>query len=69
MPGDPNQCREHATWCRELAGHTRSADTRATFENLADTWERLAVELEYAQRRRGAGYSPRFDGPPDDRHD
>ena len=49
MPGDPKECRENAVCCREMAACADSAVERETFANLADTWERLAIELETAQ--------------------
>jgi hypothetical protein len=49
MPGDPNECREHADYCRRLAKSATSASGRHTFLDLVDTWERLARELENAQ--------------------
>ena len=49
MPGNPRECREHAANCRHLA-ESASATAREAFLNLANTWERLASELEIAQR-------------------
>jgi hypothetical protein len=49
MPGDPKECRQHAANCRRLADEAGTVLTRETFLNLADTWERLAAELESAQ--------------------
>jgi hypothetical protein len=49
MPGDPKECREHASNCRILAAQATTPSTRATFLNLAEAWERLAAELESAQ--------------------
>jgi len=48
MPGDPQECREHATNCRQLAETATNETARRAFENLAATWERLASELESA---------------------
>ena len=50
VPGDPKQCQRQAARCRELAAHAPNAVSRATFANLAETWDRLAAELENAQR-------------------
>jgi hypothetical protein len=50
MPGDPNECREHAAHCRELAARADTPPARATFLELAKHWERLATELDSAQR-------------------
>ena len=49
MPGDPQECRQHAANCRQLAAEATSVSGRDTFLNLAETWERLARELEGAQ--------------------
>ena len=48
MPGDPNECRQHAVNCTQLAA---AADglARETLIGLAVTWDRLASELESAQ--------------------
>ena len=46
MPGDPRKCREHAATCRQLADSVTGATARKAFLNLAETWERLASELE-----------------------
>jgi hypothetical protein len=50
MPGNPQECRQHATNCRRLAEAASNEAARQTFANLAETWERLASELESAQR-------------------
>jgi hypothetical protein len=47
MPGDPKECREHAANCRLLA--EQSPLGRHHFLDLADSWERLAAELESAE--------------------
>jgi hypothetical protein len=46
MPGDPNQCREHAAHCRQFAANAPNELVAENFSNLALTWERLAAELE-----------------------
>jgi hypothetical protein len=46
MPGDPKECREHAKRCLELAAETSSPLAKARFEELAQTWARLATEIE-----------------------
>jgi hypothetical protein len=50
MPGNPKECRQHAANCRQLAYEASSVLGRNTLLNLADTWERLAAELESAER-------------------
>jgi hypothetical protein len=49
MPGDPKECRKHGATCRRLAETANGPTARQTFLNLADTWERLASELESAK--------------------
>lgn len=49
MPGDPKQCRQHALNCMLLAKRATTEESRQTFHNLAQSWTRLAVELEGAQ--------------------
>ena len=46
MPGDPKECRKNAGCCRQCAARAPNAVAREAFANLADTWDRLAVELE-----------------------
>jgi hypothetical protein len=50
MPGDPHECREHAKRCLEIAANSPSQVTKAKFEDLAETWLRLAGDLESAKR-------------------
>ena len=49
MPGDPKECREHAKECWRLSMSSRSTDAAEHFEELAQTWMRLAVEIERTQ--------------------
>jgi hypothetical protein len=49
VPGNPKECRMHAANCRTLAAQATSPSAKKTFTNLAETWDRLAVELESAQ--------------------
>jgi hypothetical protein len=46
MPGNPEQCRLNAARCLKLAKRARRPETRETFTALAETWTRLAAELE-----------------------
>ena len=45
MPGDPEECREHAKHCLELAKQAASPLPKAQFESLAQTWMRLAGDI------------------------
>jgi len=49
MPGDPKECRQHALNCLRLAQTAASPQSREDFANLAQTWVRLAKDLERAQ--------------------
>ncbi|MGA7545432.1 MAG: hypothetical protein WBW08_06340 [Methyloceanibacter sp.] len=49
MPGDPNECRRHALNCAKLGEKAVSASDREHLLNLANTWRRLADELEATQ--------------------
>jgi len=49
MPGDPSECREHAKNCLELAAEAHSQQAKETFQSLAETWLRLAADLEAAR--------------------
>jgi len=45
MPGDPNECRQNAANCAELA-RAAAPSEREAFLALAATWKRLAAEFE-----------------------
>jgi hypothetical protein len=49
MPGDPRECRERAKSCLRLAAEAHSLQAKETFESLAETWLRLAADLEAAK--------------------
>jgi hypothetical protein len=46
MPGDPKECRQHALTCARLAQTSASPQARERFASLANTWLRLAEDLE-----------------------
>ena len=48
MPGDPNECRQQAERCAELARLANTPEGRETFLSLQMTWIRLASELDQA---------------------
>ena len=49
MSGNPQECREHAKDCLELASEAPpSSLAKARFEELAKTWIWLAKDLEHA---------------------
>jgi hypothetical protein len=49
MPGDPKECRQHALNCVRLAQTSSTPQAREQFASLANTWLRLASDLEQAQ--------------------
>ena len=49
MPGDPKECRQQALNCVRLAQTATTPQSSEHFANLAQTWVRLAEELESAQ--------------------
>jgi len=49
MSGDPKECRANALRCSELAAKTPNRPLKATLLGLAETWVRLATELETAE--------------------
>ncbi len=49
MPGDPRECREHALRCLALAKTASSPQVKAKFLDLANTWNKLAADLEATQ--------------------
>jgi len=46
MPGDSKECRQHALTCVRLAQTAASPQAREQFASLANTWLRLAADLE-----------------------
>lgn len=52
MHSGPQECRENALWCTELAETTQSPAQAQLFSNLAKQWMKLAVELEHAESLR-----------------
>ena len=49
MPGDPKECRLRARQCLLLANRAASRQEKRTLERIHRSWNRLAVEIEYAQ--------------------
>jgi hypothetical protein len=48
MPVDPKECREHAVRCRTVAARATDLTASEILLELANTWERLASQLESA---------------------
>ena len=46
MPGDPEECRQHAKQCWALASETKNPDLKESLTDLAQRWARLAIDLE-----------------------
>jgi hypothetical protein len=59
MPGDAGFCREKAARCAELALEQTDPDMKRVFEDLAESWTRLAGKLEQLP----PGYSDRLPKP------
>jgi hypothetical protein len=49
MPGDPKECRLHALKCAEIARTSPDSRTQEQFAQLAQTWLKLASDLEQSQ--------------------
>jgi hypothetical protein len=49
MPGDPKECRQHALNCVRLAQTSSTPQAIEEFASLANTWLRLAADLEQAR--------------------
>jgi hypothetical protein len=49
MPGDPKECRLNAERCLRLGERARRQEARQNFATLAETWTKLAAELESDQ--------------------
>jgi uncharacterized protein Yka (UPF0111/DUF47 family) len=48
MPGNPRGCRQHASHCVRFSQLATTHETRDHFIYLANTWIRLAEDLERA---------------------
>jgi len=46
MPGNPNECREHAKRCLQLAHETTNPVLKDSLTDIAGLWTRLATDLE-----------------------
>ena len=62
-PGDPQECRQHALTCTQLAEEALTPNAKQTFLHLSDTWTKLAAELEAAQAFVSAMNGVKFDRP------
>ena len=49
MPGDPEQCRLNAARCLKLSERAKDPARRQNLAALAETWTKLAAELESDQ--------------------
>jgi hypothetical protein len=52
MGTDPKQCRERALRCTELAERATDSTLKAVLTDLAERWQRAAVDLECADNLR-----------------
>ena len=46
MPGDPEECRQHAKRCWALAGEARNPELKNSLIEIAQRWTVLAADLE-----------------------
>jgi hypothetical protein len=46
MPGDPKECCKYARTCQQLAATAATDEAREAFASIAETWIRLANDLE-----------------------
>jgi hypothetical protein len=49
MPGNPDECRQHALHCADLAHTARTPELKSTLIELSKNWHKLAIELEGAR--------------------
>jgi hypothetical protein len=63
MPGDPEQCRLNAARCLRLSERAKDPARRQSLAALADTWKKLAAELEADQALLRTLSELEFDGP------
>jgi hypothetical protein len=49
MGTDPEECREHAERCRQLALDAATAEAREAYLEAARAWDQLAAEIAGAQ--------------------
>ena len=55
MSSDPKECREFAYRCLELARDAKEKKLKEHLLSLAETWIKIAMELE--RSRAGSGHS------------
>ena len=63
MPGDPAQCRLNAVRCFKLSERAKDPARRQSLAALAETWTKLAAELESEQALLNALSELNFDDP------
>src|SRR5262249_7763096 len=49
--GDPHQCRQQAAYCIQRAALSNSPLARENLANMAETWIKLAIQLEEQLQR------------------
>ena len=49
MPGNPQECRERALRCAQLAMSAKSEELKESLIELSKNWEKLATDLESIQ--------------------
>jgi hypothetical protein len=62
MPGDPKECREHAKRCLKIAQEATNPALKASLEEIAHHWLRLAADFEATKPLLEAWGDPCFVG-------
>jgi hypothetical protein len=57
MPGNPEECKEHAKRCWALASQTSNPVLREAFLDLAHRWLAVATDLEYRRLKQDWDYN------------
>jgi hypothetical protein len=60
MPGDPKECREHAKRCLQLAHKATNPVLKESLSDIAQTWMRLATDIEATKRLLDTWGDPSF---------
>jgi hypothetical protein len=60
MPGNPEECRQHAKRCWALAAEAKNPVLKESLVDLAQRWSVLATDLEATKRLLDAWGEPGF---------
>jgi hypothetical protein len=59
VPGDPDECRAHAKKCADMASRATNPQHKQLLTNLAQSWTKIALDLERNQALMEAYPPPR----------